>query len=131
MRLASPGAKLAWQLVEHHGVMAMLFTFANLTTPNTHSAVLSSLPASVATATLLAVSFDDLPTNVYSEMVLFELVKCSLPHLRVLMQSICSTAGLLITLVPDVFCALALFVPSRPESRAISSYPPTSWHSPS
>ncbi|KAF0897369.1 hypothetical protein E2562_036492 [Oryza meyeriana var. granulata] len=115
--LASPGAghliplaELARRLVEHQGFAATLVTFADFATPDARSAVLFSLPASVATATLPAVSLDDLPADVCLEKVLFELVQRSLPHLRVLMQSIGSTAGPLVALVPDFFCPSALSV---------------------
>ena len=55
VRLASPGAghliplaELARRLADHHGVTATLVTFST----DAWSAVLSSLPGSVATATL-------------------------------------------------------------------------------
>ncbi|XP_052141590.1 UDP-glycosyltransferase 72B1-like [Oryza glaberrima] len=111
--LASPGAghliplaELARRLADHHGVAPTLVTFADLDNPDARSAVLSSLPASVATATLPAVPLDDLPADAGLERMLFEVVHRSLPHLRVLLRSIGSTAAL----VPDFFCAAALSV---------------------
>ncbi|XP_040376324.1 hydroquinone glucosyltransferase-like [Oryza brachyantha] len=111
--LASPGAghliplaELARRLVEHHGVAATLVTFADLATPDARSAVLSSLPASVATATLPPVSLDDLPADARVETVLFEVMRRSLPSLRVLLRS----TGALAALVPDFFCPAALCV---------------------
>ncbi|EAY85163.1 hypothetical protein OsI_06519 [Oryza sativa Indica Group] len=111
--LASPGAghliplaELARRLADHHGVAPTLVTFADLDNLDARSAVLSSLPASVATATLPAVPLDDLPADAGLERTLFEVVHRSLPHLRVLLRSIGSTAAL----VPDFFCAAALSV---------------------
>uniref|UniRef100_A0A0E0JXV4 Glycosyltransferase n=1 Tax=Oryza punctata TaxID=4537 RepID=A0A0E0JXV4_ORYPU len=110
--LASPGAghliplaELARRLVDHHGVAASLVTFADLEHPDAHSAVLSTLPASVANATLPAVSLDDLPADAGLERMLFEVVHRSLPHLRQLLRSMSIAA-----LVPDFFCAAALSV---------------------
>uniref|UniRef100_A0A0E0JXX5 UDP-glycosyltransferases domain-containing protein n=1 Tax=Oryza punctata TaxID=4537 RepID=A0A0E0JXX5_ORYPU len=102
-----PLAELARWLAEHHGVPAMLVTFAaaDLAIPDARSAVLSSLPTSVATATLPAVPLDDLPANARVETVLFELVQRSLPHLRDLLRSMSVAA-----LVPDFFCSAALSV---------------------
>jgi hydroquinone glucosyltransferase len=70
--LASPGAghliplaELARRFADHHGVTATLVTFST----DAWSAVLSSLPGSVATATLApAVPFDNLPADARMEM---------------------------------------------------------------
>ncbi|KAG8070191.1 hypothetical protein GUJ93_ZPchr0006g44756 [Zizania palustris] len=114
--LASPGAghliplaELARRLVEHHGFEATLVTFADFAAPDALSGVVSSLPASVATATLPAVFLDDLPVDTAVETVQFELVRRSLPSLGALLRSIGSTAPLA-ALVPDFFCSSALAV---------------------
>ncbi|XP_006648495.2 hydroquinone glucosyltransferase-like [Oryza brachyantha] len=111
--LASPGAghliplaELARRLVKHHGVAATLVTFADLDAPDARSAVLSSLPASVATAVLPALPLDDLPADTPLETLLIELVHRCLPHLREMLRSI----RLLAALVPDFFCSAALSV---------------------
>uniref|UniRef100_A0A0E0G460 Glycosyltransferase n=1 Tax=Oryza nivara TaxID=4536 RepID=A0A0E0G460_ORYNI len=111
--LASPGAGhliplagLARRLADHHGVAPTLVTFADLEHPDARSAVLSSLPASVATATLPAVPLDDLPADAGLERTLFEVVHRSLPNLRALLRS--AAPAPLAALVPDFFCAAAL-----------------------
>uniref|UniRef100_A0A0D9VE71 Glycosyltransferase n=1 Tax=Leersia perrieri TaxID=77586 RepID=A0A0D9VE71_9ORYZ len=115
--LASPGAghliplaEMARRLAtDHHGVAPTLVTFAGAAATAEYSAVLSSLPASVATARLPAVPFDDLPADAPVEAVLFELVRRSLPSLRDLLLR-WSQTGAVAALVPDFFCVAALTV---------------------
>lgn len=117
--IASPGAghlipmaELARRLVTHHALAATLVTFMELSAPSpdtcTQSSVLSSLrEANVSTATLPAVPLDDLPADVRIDMVFFELIQRSIPHLGALLRDIGSTTPLA-ALVPDFFCAVAL-----------------------
>ncbi|KAL6629621.1 hypothetical protein ACP70R_029386 [Stipagrostis hirtigluma subsp. patula] len=113
--LASPGAghlipmaQLARRLVAHHGLAATLVTFTDLSSPDAHHAVLSSLrDADVATATLPAVPLDDLPADARIETVLYELIRRSVAHLRALLRDVSSIAPLA-ALVPDFFCSVAL-----------------------
>ncbi|BAF08322.2 hydroquinone glucosyltransferase [Oryza sativa Japonica Group] len=87
--MASPGAghliplaELARRLVSDHGFAVTVVTIASLSDPATDAAVLSSLPASVATAVLPPVALDDLPADIGFGSVMFELVRRSVPHLR-------------------------------------------------
>ncbi|KAG2649773.1 hypothetical protein PVAP13_1NG419819 [Panicum virgatum] len=113
--VASPGAghlipmaELARRFVAHHGLAATLVTFTDLSAPNAHSAVLSSLSASqVSTVALPAVSLDDLPADAHISTVLLELIGRSIPHLRALLHDISSAASLA-ALVPDFFGSTVL-----------------------
>jgi hydroquinone glucosyltransferase len=108
--VASPGAghlipmaELARRLVRHHGVAATVVTFTDLSAPDAHSAVLSSLlDAGVDTAALPAVPLDDLPVDANISTLLLELMGRSIPHLRTLLRDI-SSAAPLAALVPDFF----------------------------
>ncbi|CAL5022937.1 unnamed protein product [Urochloa decumbens] len=101
-------AELARRLVAHDGLAVTLVTFPDVSgAPSAaHSAVLSSLGAAgVSTATLPAVTLDDLPTDARLETVLLELIGRSVPHLRSLL---CDAAPTLAALVPDFFCSALL-----------------------
>ncbi|PVH65916.1 hypothetical protein PAHAL_1G103200 [Panicum hallii] len=108
--VASPGAghlipmaELARRLVAHHGLAATLVTFTDLSAPNAHPTVLSSLSATqVSTVALPAVPLDDLPADTRIQTVLWELIGRSIPHLRALLRDISSTSPLA-ALVPDLF----------------------------
>ncbi|KAF0897372.1 hypothetical protein E2562_036495 [Oryza meyeriana var. granulata] len=111
--LASPGAghliplaQLARRLVAEHGFAVMVVTLAGLSDPATDAAVLSSLPASVATAVLPAVALDDLPADIGFGSVMFELVRRSIPHLRALVAG--SVVGSAAAIVCDFFGTPAL-----------------------
>ncbi|XP_040377061.1 hydroquinone glucosyltransferase-like [Oryza brachyantha] len=97
--LASPGAghliplaELARRLVADHGFAVTVVTLTGLSDPATDAAVLSSLPASVATAVLPAVALDDLPVDIGFGSVMFELVRRSIPHLRALVAGSAAAA---------------------------------------
>ncbi|RCV04689.1 hypothetical protein SETIT_1G021100v2 [Setaria italica] len=113
--VASPGAghlipmaELARRLVAHHGVAATVVTFTDLSAPDAHSAVLSSLrDDGVDTAALPAVPLDDLPADAHIETLLLELIGRSIPHLRALLRDI-SSAAPLAALVPDFFGSMVL-----------------------
>ncbi|CAO2037851.1 unnamed protein product [Urochloa humidicola] len=107
---ASPGAghliplaELARRLTTDHGVAVTVVTLTGMSNPATDAAVLSSLPASVATAVLPAVSLDDLPPDIGFGTLMFELVRRSLPNLRALME--CAPVA---ALVCDFFGTAAL-----------------------
>ncbi|CAL4888904.1 unnamed protein product [Urochloa decumbens] len=111
--LASPGAghliplvELARRLAVDHGLAVTVVTLTGMSNPATDAAVLSSLPASVATAVLPAVSLDDLPPDVGFGTLMFELVRRSLPHLRALMEG--GGGGPATALVCDFFGTAAL-----------------------
>uniref|UniRef100_A0A0E0JXU9 Uncharacterized protein n=1 Tax=Oryza punctata TaxID=4537 RepID=A0A0E0JXU9_ORYPU len=108
--LASPGAghliplaELARRLVSEHGFAVTVVTLAGLSGPSTDAAVLSSLPASVATAVLPPVALDDLPADIGFGSVMFELVRRSVPHLRALVVGSTTAA-----IVCDFFSTPAL-----------------------
>lgn len=110
---ASPGAghliplgELARRLAADHGFAVTLVTLTGMSDPAKDAAVLSSLPASVATSVLPAVSLDDLPPDAGFGTLMFELVRRSLPHLRALMEG--GGGGPVTTLVCDFFGTAAL-----------------------
>uniref|UniRef100_A0A0D9YLS2 Uncharacterized protein n=1 Tax=Oryza glumipatula TaxID=40148 RepID=A0A0D9YLS2_9ORYZ len=103
--LASPGAghlipmaELARRLADHHGVAATLVTLAGLSDPATDAAVLSSLPASVATAVLPP------PADV-GGCLMYEVMRRFVPQLRALVVGIGSTTA---AIVCDFFGTPAL-----------------------
>uniref|UniRef100_A0A0D3F2Y4 UDP-glycosyltransferases domain-containing protein n=1 Tax=Oryza barthii TaxID=65489 RepID=A0A0D3F2Y4_9ORYZ len=103
--LASPGAghlipmaELARRLADHHGVAATLVTLAGLSDPATDAAVLSSLPASVATAVLPP------PADV-GGCFMYEVMRRFVPQLRALVVGIGSTTA---AIVCDFFGTPAL-----------------------
>lgn len=111
--VASPGAghlipmaELARRLAEHHGFAPTLVTFTtDLSSPEE---AMSCLPDSLATRPTIAlppVQIDDLPHDTPIEILLFELVRRSVPNLRALLRSI---DGPIAALVPDFFCSEAL-----------------------
>jgi hydroquinone glucosyltransferase len=111
---ASPGAghliplvELARRLAMDHGFAVTLVMLTGMSDPANDAAVLSSLPSSVATAVLPAVSLDDLPPDVGFGTLMFELVRRSLPHLRALMEC-ASRRGPVTALVCDFFGTAAL-----------------------
>ncbi|KAL6888182.1 hypothetical protein ACP4OV_009208 [Aristida adscensionis] len=113
--LMSPGAGHLIPLVElarrlagdDHGLGVTLVTLPGLSDPATDAAVpSSSLPAAVSRATLPAVPLDDLPADAGFGVVVFELVRRSLPHLRALMLAAGSPAAA--ALVCDFFTTAAL-----------------------
>jgi hydroquinone glucosyltransferase len=110
---ASPGAghliplvELARRLIVDHGLAITVVTLTGMSNPATDAAVLSSLPASAATAVLTAVSLDDLPPDTDFGVLMFELVRRSLPHLRALMEGL--SGGPVTALVCDFFGTAAL-----------------------
>ncbi|CAL4970351.1 unnamed protein product [Urochloa decumbens] len=109
--LASPGAghliplvELARWLAADHAVAVTVVTLTGMSNPATDAAVLASLPPSVATAVLPAVSLADLPPDIGFGTLMFELVRRSLPHLRAFMEG----GGPVATLVCDFFGTAAL-----------------------
>ncbi|CAN6278098.1 unnamed protein product [Urochloa humidicola] len=110
--LASPGAghliplvELARRLAVDRGLAVTVVTLTGMSNPGTDAAVLSSLPDSVATAVLPAVSLADLPPDIGFGTLMFELVRRSLPHLRALMEG---GDGPVAALVCDFFGTAAL-----------------------
>ncbi|XP_066325517.1 hydroquinone glucosyltransferase-like [Miscanthus floridulus] len=110
---ASPGAghliplvELARRLATDHGFAVTLVTLTGMSDPVKDAAVLSSLPSSVATAVLPAVSLADLPPDIGFGTLMFELVRRSLPHLRALMEG--ASHGPVTALVCDFFGTAAL-----------------------
>ncbi|CAO2198798.1 unnamed protein product [Urochloa humidicola] len=108
--LASPGAghliplvELARRLAVDHGLAVTVVTLTGVSNPATDAAVLASLPASVATAVLPAVSLDldDTPHMI-------ELVRRSLPQLRALLDGLRGGGSPAAALVCDFFGTAAL-----------------------
>ncbi|WVZ77168.1 hypothetical protein U9M48_025064 [Paspalum notatum var. saurae] len=113
MLFASPGAghlipvvELARRLTTKHGLAVTVVTLAGMSDPATDAAVLSSLPATVATSVLPAVSLDDLSPDIGFGTLMFELVRRSLPHLRAVMEG--GGGGEVTALVCDFFGTAAL-----------------------
>ncbi|KAJ1278728.1 hypothetical protein BS78_04G100900 [Paspalum vaginatum] len=100
-----PVAELARRLTTDHGLAVTLVTLTGMSDPATDAAVLSSLPATVATSVLPAVSLDDLSPDIGFGALMFELVRRSLPHLRALMEG---GGGAVAALVCDFFGTAAL-----------------------
>ncbi|RLM78740.1 hypothetical protein C2845_PM12G07950 [Panicum miliaceum] len=112
---ASPGAghliplvELARRLSVDHGLAVTVVTLTGMSNPATDAAVLSSLPASVATSVFPAVSLDDLPPDIGFGTLMFELVRRSLPHLHALMEG--PSGGPVTALVCDFFGTAALLL---------------------
>ncbi|CAL4970353.1 unnamed protein product [Urochloa decumbens] len=106
--LASSGAghliplvELVRRLAVDHGLAVTVVTLTGMSNPATDAAVLASLPASVATAVLPAVSVDD-------DTHTIELVRRSLPHLRALMEGLRGGGSPAAALVCDFFGTAAL-----------------------
>jgi hydroquinone glucosyltransferase len=101
-----PLVELARRLAVDQSLAVTVVTLTGMSNPATDAAVLSSLPASVATAALPAVSLDDLPPDIGFGTLMFELVRRSLPHLRALMLG--PSSGPVTALVCDFFGTSAL-----------------------
>ncbi|GJN19430.1 hypothetical protein PR202_gb06708 [Eleusine coracana subsp. coracana] len=80
-----PVAELARRLATDHGFAVTIVTTTGLSDPATDAAVLSTLPPSVATASLPGAALANIPPDIGFGGTIFEFVRRSLPHLRSLL----------------------------------------------